>query len=363
MGHPGSGSQRLIQHDTLSRSHSGSLQTPLSDSLDKQPTPFPPTQSATLSHRLPAGQLKARERGGGLKEYNSSFHLLSSSPHLLFISPSPALHPTALFFCSPSPFSPPPPLSLLVFSLLSLFLTFTLLLSSLVFSSPRFLLSLLCPCLLSSLRFPLSHLLVSHVSSPLPLSCPLLVYSLLFLSSCLAFITSFLSSPYLCLFSVFYLPVSSCLLISFHVLVSLPSFSLFYPLITASFLVSSHLLSSPFLIITSSFLVFSLLLSSPLFSFHFLKSSSLLLFLFPFLSVLLSSPLFSSFSLLVFSPLLSFPHLNQSVSLHSYILNVEVVRMMLEDSLQKVVTETTECPLCRDLLFTSCRGQQTVYET
>lgn len=100
MVHSGSSCKRLIQHDTRFQSHSGSLQTPLSDLLDKQPTSFPPAQRATASHQLPAVQLKARVHVC-LKEYHSSFLLLISalsSSLCLIIFPPPALYPPVLFF-------------------------------------------------------------------------------------------------------------------------------------------------------------------------------------------------------------------------------------------------------------------------
>lgn len=214
MVHSGSCCKRLIQHDTRFQSHSGSLQTPLSDLLDKQPTSFPPAQRATASHQLPAVQLKARVHVC-LKEYHSSFLLLisalSSSLSLISVPSSFLLQLSTLLFCSSptlisfhissrvlllfkllfSPFSLPPFTSYTLSSLLllcchlsltlqSLSSTFILFFALFLYFKVCFLLSLMpsicplspCECmfLISSFLCLFFHLLFSPCSSSLPLS-------------------------------------------------------------------------------------------------------------------------------------------------------------------------------------------------
>ncbi len=331
MVHRGSRSNRLIQHDTRSRSHSGSLQTPLNDSLDKQPTPFPPTQSATPSHRLPAVQLKARvcvcaracvracvcvvKRISFLNSSpDFSSVILSLSRHLSFSCPPPScfvlLLLSSLQLCSAHFF---------IFSSLRLcslhFQAFSLQLPSLPFpplhfSSPHFMSTpfiSLFPLLLS-LWFLCSHLF----SSPLPL-----VFSSPSLSP--PYFSPLLTSPLLLLYSL--LVTYSNLFVSSHVLISSPVLSypcfLPSPLLSSPFLSLSPLLPSFFSLI----LIYSLPLWSPLLSSCPLFYSSLFMSSCPLVSfyILLSLvPFFSSRFLS--SPLLSFPYLNHSVcwSVHMF---------------------------------------------
>lgn len=264
MVHPVSWSKKLIQHDTRSQSHSGSLQTPLSDSLDKQPTAFPPTQSATLSHRLPAVQLKATERvfiraSSLISSTALSSSHASASSSLLLVSPRqhfPSFHP---YVCV-----------LVLFALLpsSLFLSFTF--------------------------FNSSALLYVLVSFPLLLSCPLIVFWPHFFS----YFFGLLPLPFLFLMSPY----------------------LFSPLLVLSF---THIcfISSPQSLIFSFLPHSSYFLSSVSFplisSLHFLSStpSHCLLVACPVFSHLLSrpvSPFFTS-SLLLYAPLLVHAYLNHFV--------------------------------------------------